>query len=139
MNHFRTTRLLAATLVLLFLNACQTVDPYAPARAAMNAAILTEKTGDYFIGRPGGLPLGIYARLGKKPKGTGGPGSLKGGRPVTSNLPRGFHTVFYVTRQPLYMAKFPVPKILDNTYRNTFGPNLRSALERELAYQARKA
>lgn len=51
MNHFRTTRLLAATLVLLFLNACQTVDPYAPARAAMNAAILTEKTGDYFIGR----------------------------------------------------------------------------------------
>ena len=51
MNHFRTTRLLAATLVLLFLNACQTVDPYAPARAAMNAAILTEKPGDYFIGR----------------------------------------------------------------------------------------
>ena len=94
---------------------------------------------DYFAGRPGTLPLGIYARLGKKPKGTGGPGSLKGGRPITSNLPRGFHTVFYVTRQPLYMSKFPVPKILDNTYRNTFGPNLRSALERELAYQARKA
>jgi len=80
---------------------------------------------DYFAGRPGGLPLGIYARLGKKPKGGG--------------LARGFHTVFYVTRQPMYMAKFPVPKILDNTYRNTFGPNLRSALERELAYQARKA
>jgi hypothetical protein len=88
---------------------------------------------DYFAGRPGSLPLGIYARLGKKPKGTGI------GRPITSNLRRGFHTVFYVTRQPLYQASFPVPKILDNTYRNTFGPNLRSALKDELAYQARKA
>jgi len=94
---------------------------------------------DYFAGRPNNKPFGIYARLGKKPKGTGGPGTLKGGRPVTSNLKRGFHTAFYVTRQPQYKAKFPVPKILDNTYRNTFGPNLRSALERELAYQAKKA
>jgi len=77
---------------------------------------------DYFVGRPGGLPLGIYARLGKRPKGGG--------------LPRGFHTVFYVTRQPRYEATFPIQKILDNTYRNTFGPHLRAALERELAYQA---
>jgi hypothetical protein len=77
---------------------------------------------DYFVGRPAGLPLGIYARLGKRPKGGG--------------LPRGFHTVFYVTRQPRYEATFPIQKILDNTYRNTFGPHLRAALERELAYQA---
>ena len=77
---------------------------------------------DYFVGTPGGLPLGIYARLGKRPKGGG--------------LPRGFHTAFYVTRQPRYQPTFPVPKILDGTFRNTFGPNLRSALERELAYQA---
>ena len=93
---------------------------------------------DYFAGQPGSLPLGIYARLGKKPKGTGGPGSVKGGRPITSDLRRGFHTVFYVTRQPLYKPTFPVPKILDNTFRNTFGPNLRSAFERELAYQSSK-
>jgi len=77
---------------------------------------------DYFVGRPGGLPLGIYARLGK--------------RPMNGGLPRGFHTVFYVTGQPRYQPTFPVRKILDNTFTNTFGPNLRSALERELAYQA---
>jgi hypothetical protein len=40
--------LLAAALVL---NACQTVDPDAPARLAMNAAIRAETPGDYFIGR----------------------------------------------------------------------------------------
>lgn len=77
---------------------------------------------DYFVGRPGNLPLGIYARLGKKPKSGG--------------LPRGFHTVFYVTRQPRYEATFPVQKILSSTFNNTFGPNLRNALDRELAYQA---
>jgi hypothetical protein len=77
---------------------------------------------DYFVGRPGGLPLGIYARLGKRPKGGG--------------IPRGFHTAFYVTHRPMYRPTFPVQKILDNTYRNSFGPHLRSALERELAYQA---
>ena len=51
MNRIRPAHLLAAALALVFLNACQTVDTDAPARAAMNAAILTEKTGDYFIGR----------------------------------------------------------------------------------------
>ena len=40
---------LAATA--FFLNACQTVDNEAPARAAMNAAIRAEAPGDYFIGR----------------------------------------------------------------------------------------
>ena len=51
MNHFRLTHIFAAILALLILNACQTVDPDASARAAMNAAILTEKPGDDFIGR----------------------------------------------------------------------------------------
>ena len=91
---------------------------------------------DFFLGTPGRLPVGIYARLGPKPKGTGGPGSAKGGRPVTANLPRGFHTVFYVTRQPQYRATFPVQKILTGTFDNTIGKNLRNALEREMAYQA---
>ena len=77
---------------------------------------------DFFVGRPNGLPLGIYARVGKRPKGGG--------------LPRGFHTVFYVTRQPQYRATFPVQKILDSTFKSPFGPNLRNALARELAYQA---
>lgn len=40
---------LAATA--FFLNACQTVDSDAPARASMNAAIRAEVPGDYFIGR----------------------------------------------------------------------------------------
>jgi len=51
MNRIRPAHLLAAALALVFLNACQTVDTDAPARAAMNAAILTENPGDYFIGR----------------------------------------------------------------------------------------
>lgn len=91
---------------------------------------------DYFLGAPGGLPRGIQARVGRKPKGTGGRGSAKGGRPVTSNLPRGFHTVFYITRQPTYTGKFPVQSILGNTFNNNFGKQLRAALERELEYQA---
>lgn len=90
---------------------------------------------DYFAGTPGTLPLGIYARLGKRPKGN--PRGI--GRPITSNLPRGFHTAFYVTRQPRYQMNFPVHTILDTTYRGRFGPLFRQALEDELAYQARKA
>lgn len=82
------------------------------------------RQADYFIGTPGGLPRGIYARVGRRPRGGG--------------VARGFHTVFYITRQPTYTGRFPVQKILDNTYRNTFGPHLRAALERELAYQAAK-
>lgn len=36
---------------LLILVGCETVDSDAPARAAMNAAILSEAPGNYFIGR----------------------------------------------------------------------------------------
>lgn len=89
---------------------------------------------DYFAATPGTLPFGIYARLGKRPKGN--PGGI--GRPVTSNLPRGFHTAFYVTRQPRYQMNFPVQTILETTYRGRFGPLLRQALAAELAYQARR-
>jgi len=38
-------------LVCLALVGCETVDPGAPDRAAMNAAIQAEQPGDYFIGR----------------------------------------------------------------------------------------
>jgi hypothetical protein len=75
---------------------------------------------DYFLGAPGQLPRGIQARLGPMPKGTGGIGSPKGGRPITSNLPRGFHTVFYITRQPRYQATFPVRQILSQEFSRKF-------------------
>lgn len=75
---------------------------------------------DYFIAAPGGLPRGIQARVGPRPKGTGGKSSPQGGRPVTSNLPRGFHTVFYITKQPHYRATFPVPRIIESTFNSRF-------------------
>lgn len=88
---------------------------------------------DYFVGRPGNFPLGIQARVGRRPKGTGGIGSEKGGRPVTSNLPRGFHTVFYVTNAPIYRPTFPIEKILKSTFANTFDNNLKTALAKAMA------
>lgn len=42
---------LLALLAALALAGCETVDPGAPDRAAMNAAIQAEQPGDYFIGR----------------------------------------------------------------------------------------
>lgn len=75
---------------------------------------------DYFMAGPGGLPRGIQARVGPRPKGKGGKGSKQGGRPVTSNLPRGFHTVFYITQQPRYRATFPVPRIIESTFNSRF-------------------
>lgn len=75
---------------------------------------------DYFVGGPGGIKRGIQARVGPRPKGTGGKGSAKGGRPVTSNLPRGFHTVFYFTSQPRYSATFPVPRIIETKFNQRF-------------------
>ncbi len=43
--------LAAAVLAALALTGCETIEPDAPARAAMNAAIQAEQPGDYFIGR----------------------------------------------------------------------------------------
>jgi len=75
---------------------------------------------DYFMAAPGNLPRGIQARVGPLPKGTGGKGSPLGGRPVTSNLRRGFHTVFYITNQPRYRATFPVLRIIESTFNSRF-------------------
>lgn len=61
---------------------------------------------DYFVGTPGGLPRGIYARVGPRPRNGG--------------LARGFHTVFYITRQPRYQATFPVQQILSKKFEEKF-------------------
>ncbi len=44
-------RIASAIALLLTLNACRTANPDAPALAAMNAAIHSEKPGNYFIAR----------------------------------------------------------------------------------------
>ena len=84
---------------------------------------------DYFVGRPGGLPAGIQARLGKRPDKwrPGGPG-----RPPTTKLPRGFHTVFYLTSQPMVPAIFPIPTILGDTYRQSFSQEIQKRIQAEL-------
>jgi hypothetical protein len=64
------------------------------------------RQSDYFVGAPGGLPRGIYARV--------GPRSRNGG------LARGFHTVFYLTQQPRYQATFPVRQILSQEFSRKF-------------------
>lgn len=61
---------------------------------------------DFFVGTPGGLPRGIYARVGPRPRNGG--------------LPRGFHTVFYITRQPRYSPQFPVRDILSKKFSEKF-------------------
>lgn len=86
---------------------------------------------DYFTGRPGDLPFGIYARLGRKPRGTGGKGSEKGGRPMTVGLPRGYHTVFNVLRKaPNYKKIFPAQTILTKTFESTYPSHLATLLTR---------
>jgi len=64
------------------------------------------RQSDYFVGEPGGLPRGIYARVGLRPRNGG--------------LARGFHTVFYITRQPRYQATFPVQRILSQKFAEKF-------------------
>jgi hypothetical protein len=44
-------RLLLLAACVLALAGCETIDPDAPAKAAMNEAIKSEAPGDYFIGR----------------------------------------------------------------------------------------
>lgn len=67
----------------------------------------------YFIGTPGGFPRGIYARVGKKK--------------------RGFHTVFYITRQPKYSPTFPIADILNAAYARSWKTQLQTAFSAELA------
>lgn len=64
------------------------------------------RQSDYFVGTPGGLPRGIYARVGPRPRNGG--------------LARGFHTVFYITRQPRYKPTFPVQQILAEKFNEKF-------------------
>lgn len=64
------------------------------------------RQSDYFVGTPGGLPRGIYARVGSRPKNGG--------------MARGFHTVFYITRQPRYEQRFPVRDILSKKFNEKF-------------------
>lgn len=45
------SRLFCVCLILIILGACQSIDPDAPARAAMRQAITQEHPGHYFIGR----------------------------------------------------------------------------------------
>lgn len=75
---------------------------------------------DYFIGWRTGNPVSIRARVGAMPKGTGGKGSKQGGRPVTSNLPRGFVPVFIVSKSPKYRAQFPVRTIIQTKFNERF-------------------
>lgn len=87
---------------------------------------------DYFAATIGGY-AGIYARLGKRPKGNGK------GRPITSNLPRGFHTVFYITGAPRYRRLFPVPTILRESFQNAFPDALAQAIRAERVVYAQRA
>ena len=91
---------------------------------------------DYFLGRPGGIKQGIQARVGPRPsdgaassgatirgrdaKGRFTKGAKKPGRPRTANLPRGFHTVFYITPKPRYQATFPVRSIIQSKFNERF-------------------
>lgn len=86
-------------------------------RSARSQAKRRER--DYFVGRPGGLPLGVYARLGK--------------RPANGGLARGFHTVFYITRQPQYRATFPIRQILSDGFEQAWPRELRQAFSAEVA------
>lgn len=84
---------------------------------------------DYFVGTPGSLQRGIYARVGKAPKGRQ-PGQP--GRPVTTNLKRGFHTVFYLTRAPQYNPTFPITEILGQAYERSWKVELQRAIAEEI-------
>ena len=68
----------------------------------------------FFVGKPGGLPLGIYARVGRNKS--------------------GFHTIFTLhTRAPQYQARFPVSDILQKEFDRKF-PSIFS----RLVYKAHK-
>ena len=73
---------------------------------------------DYFIGRPGGRLLGVYLRV--------GPGGPRGG------APRGFDTMFYITRQPQYRMTFPIQQIIEDAYLEAWPGLFRAAFEAEI-------
>lgn len=69
-------------------------------RAGSARSTAKRRQRDYFIGQPGGLPRGIYARVGRGQ--------------------RGFHTVFYITQQPKYERKFPVRTVIQGKFNARF-------------------
>ena len=66
----------------------------------------TKGASSFFVGEPGGLPRGIYARVGSRPR--------SGGQP------RGFHTVFNITRQPKYKQSFPARRLMIDKFNEKF-------------------
>ena len=92
---------------------------------------------DFFLGAPGAggrkpwMQLGIHKRVGPRP--TGNPGGR--GRPVTTNLPRGYNTVFWVPEQaPRYKKILFVGTTLSNTFMNTYHP----AMVKEIKSKVRR-
>lgn len=75
-------------------------------RSGSRRSRAARRKNDYFLGQPGGLPRGIYARVGTRPDGGG--------------APRGFHTVFYITSQPQYDKQFPVADIINSKFNERF-------------------
>ena len=86
---------------------------------------------DFFIGSPGNvgdlygkspwMQYGIQKRVGPRP--AGNPGGR--GRPVTTNLPRGFNTIFWIADQaPRYRRMPPVGTILTRTFDNVYTPEM---------------
>jgi len=76
---------------------------------------LKKSKSDFYIGMANGK-LGIQGRVGNRPKGN--PGGI--GRPVTSNLPRGFTTAFYFVRQPQYRRILPIGTILSKSFETNY-------------------
>ena len=82
---------------------------------------------DFFIGKASGK-IGIQGRVGSRPKGN--PGGI--GRPVTSNLPRGFTTAFYFVRQPRYKRQLPVGKIFYKTFETNYNKEFSKQLKEKI-------
>jgi hypothetical protein len=83
----------------------------------------TRKQADrsYFVATINGH-LGIHVRTGKAGK--------QGGKP------RGFSTVFYVTKQPKYKATLPIRQVALAGYERTFAASFRKRLDYELTRRA---
>tara|TARA_R100000655_G_scaffold31509_1_gene62999 strand:- start:74 stop:907 length:834 start_codon:yes stop_codon:yes gene_type:complete len=99
-------------------------------RVSSGKSALKRQQKDYFLASLGwgDGDLGIHARVGSKPKGN--PGGI--GRPVTSRLPRGYSTVFFITEQNKYKRRFPLHKIAGNTFRNNFKKEFPKQMQRKL-------
>lgn len=75
----------------------------------------------------------IAVRSGRRPRGNTGRGTGNPGRPATSMLPRGFITVFNITRQPNYSVRFPLKKLALADFSNRYPIAFRRAVEASLS------